>query len=154
MPVPLYLRESRNFAFDPQELESKITPRTKLLILNSPQNPTGGILTRKDLEAIAAILRKHPRIWIYADEIYSRLVFEGKIRIHRFAARHAGNAPSFSDGCSKTWAMTGWRIGLTASKALAADVHQMGHQYRFPARRTSRNGVRWPRSTDRRTTPR
>mgnify|MGYP000022267902 FL=1 len=55
VPVPLYLRESRNFAFDPNELESKITPKTKLLILNSPQNPTGGILTKSDLEAIAAI---------------------------------------------------------------------------------------------------
>ncbi len=118
VPVPLYLRESRNFAFDPAELEAKITPRTKLLILNSPQNPTGGILTRQDLEAIAAILRKHPQIWIYADEIYSRLVFEGE-----FAS--IASLPGMlertiiSDGCSKTWAMTGWRIGMTASKALA-----------------------------------
>ena len=118
VPVPLYLRESRNFAFDPAELEAKITPRTKLLILNSPQTPTGGILTRQDLEAIAAILRKHPQIWIYADEIYSRLVFEGE-----FAS--IASLPGMlertiiSDGCSKTWAMTGWRIGMTASKALA-----------------------------------
>ncbi|HNY48198.1 MAG TPA: aminotransferase class I/II-fold pyridoxal phosphate-dependent enzyme, partial [Casimicrobium sp.] len=62
VPVPLYLRESRNFAFDPAELEAKITAKTKLLILNSPQNPTGGILTQADLDAIAAILRKHPQI--------------------------------------------------------------------------------------------
>ena len=61
--VPIYLRESRNFSFDPQELADKITPRTKLLILNSPQNPTGGILTSQDLEAIAEILRKHPQVW-------------------------------------------------------------------------------------------
>ncbi len=118
VPVPLYLRESRNFAFDPAELEAKITSKTKLLILNSPQNPTGGILTRKDLEAIAAILRKHPQIWVYADEIYSRLVFEGKFES---IASLPGmlERTIISDGCSKTWAMTGWRIGMTASKALA-----------------------------------
>src|SRR3954468_5576295 len=77
VPVPLHLREARDFAFDPAELEAKITPRTKLLILNSPQNPTGGILPRRDLEAIAAILRGHPQVWVYADEIYSRLLYEG-----------------------------------------------------------------------------
>jgi aspartate aminotransferase len=118
VPVPLYLRESRNFAFDPKELEAKITPKTKLLILNSPQNPTGGILTRENLEAIAAIMRKHPQVWIYADEIYSRLVFEGKFES---IASLPGmqERTILSDGCSKTWAMTGWRIGLTANKALA-----------------------------------
>jgi aspartate aminotransferase len=118
VPVPLYLRESRNFAFDPSELEAKITPKTKLLILNSPQNPSGGILTRKDLEAIAAIMRKNPQIWIYADEIYSRLVFEGKFE--SIASLPGMQERTIvSDGCSKTWAMTGWRIGLTANKALA-----------------------------------
>jgi aspartate aminotransferase len=117
-PVPLYLREARNFAFDPAELEAKITPKTKLLILNSPQNPTGGILAKKDLEAIASILRKHPQIWIYADEIYSRLTFEGAFA--SIASLPDMQARTIiSDGCSKTWAMTGWRIGFTANKALA-----------------------------------
>lgn len=117
-PVPLYLREARNFAFDPAELEAKITPKTKLLILNSPHNPTGGILAKSDLEAIAAILRKHPQIWIYADEIYSRLTFEGTFA--SIAALPDMQARTIlSDGCSKTWAMTGWRIGFTANKALA-----------------------------------
>ena len=118
VPVPLYLRESRNFAFDPSELEAKITAKTKLLILNSPQNPTGGILARKDLEAIAAILRKHPHVWVYADEIYSRLMFEGKFESIA-ALPGMQERTIISDGCSKTWAMTGWRIGLTANKALA-----------------------------------
>jgi aspartate aminotransferase len=117
-PVPLYLREDRNFAFDPKELEAKITPKTKMLILNSPQNPTGGILNKTDLEAIAAILRKHPHIWIYADEIYSRLTFEGSFS--SIASLPDMQARTIiSDGCSKTWAMTGWRIGFTANKALA-----------------------------------
>jgi len=63
VPVPIHLRESRNFSFDPAELETRITPKTRLLILNSPQNPTGGIIPRKDMEAIAAILRRHPQVW-------------------------------------------------------------------------------------------
>lgn len=128
VPVPLYLRESRNFAFDPEELARKITPRTRMLILNTPHNPTGGILTRADLDAIAAVLRRHPQVWVYADEIYSRLIY-----------RDAGSADNDSDaefasitqipdmlartiiadGASKTWAMTGWRIGFCANRTLA-----------------------------------
>ncbi|MEO8718957.1 MAG: aminotransferase class I/II-fold pyridoxal phosphate-dependent enzyme, partial [Burkholderiales bacterium] len=74
-PVPIHLHEARDFAFDPAELERLITPKTKLLILNTPHNPTGGTLSRRDLEAIAAILRKQPQVWVYADEIYSRLSY-------------------------------------------------------------------------------
>ncbi len=116
--VPLYLREGRDFAFDPAELEAKITPKTKLLILNSPHNPTGGSLTPADFEAIAAILRRHPQVWVYADEIYSRLVYQGK-----FAS--IASLPGMyertiiSDGASKTWAMTGWRIGFASNPVLA-----------------------------------
>ncbi len=118
VPVPLALRESRNFAFDPAELEACITPKTKLLILNSPHNPTGGILTRRDLEDIAAVLRKYPDIWVYADEIYSRLCYEG-------AFASIASLPGMyertiiSDGASKTWAMTGWRIGFASNPVLA-----------------------------------
>ncbi len=117
-PVPLYLRESRGFAFDPNELAERITPRTRLLILNSPQNPTGGILTLADLEAIAEILRRHPQVWVYADEIYSRLVFDGSF-VSIASLPDMLERTIVSDGCSKTWAMTGWRIGLTANRALA-----------------------------------
>ena len=73
VPVPIFLRESRDFAFDPAELEAAITPKTRLVILNTPHNPTGGILRKGDLDAIAEILARHPRIWVFADEIYSRL---------------------------------------------------------------------------------
>ena len=118
VPVPLYLREGRDFAFDPAELEAKITPKTKLLILNSPHNPTGGSLTPADFEAIAAILRRHPQVWVYADEIYSRLVYQGK-----FASIAAlpgmYERTIISDGASKTWAMTGWRIGFASNPVLA-----------------------------------
>jgi len=118
LPVPLHLREARSFAFDPADLEAKLTPRTRLLILNSPHNPTGGILARRDLEAIAAILRRHPDVWVYADEIYSRLCYEGE-----FAS--IASLPGMyertiiSDGASKTWAMTGWRLGFASNPVLA-----------------------------------
>ncbi len=118
VPVPLYLREARDFAFDPNELEAKISARTKLLILNSPQNPTGGILSGGDLAAIAAILRKHPKVWIYADEIYSRLLYEGEFQ-SLAALPEMLERTIISDGASKTWAMTGWRIGFTANRILA-----------------------------------
>jgi aspartate/methionine/tyrosine aminotransferase len=118
VPVPLFLREARDFAFDPAELEAKITPRTKLLILNSPHNPTGGILGRGDLERIADILRRHPDIWIYADEIYSRLVYDGEFQsIASLPGMYERTI--ISDGASKTWAMTGWRIGFASNPILA-----------------------------------
>jgi len=118
VPVPIYLRESRNFAFDPAELEAKIGPKTRLLILNTPQNPTGGILSRADLDAIADILVRHPQVWVYADEIYSRLAYDGPF--DSIATRPGlFERTIISDGASKTWAMTGWRIGYTANRALA-----------------------------------
>ncbi len=117
-PVPLHLHEARDFAFDPAELERLITPKTRLLILNYPHNPTGGTLSRKDLEAIAAILRKHPQVWVYADEIYSRLSYAGEFfSIAQLPGMYERTI--ISDGASKTWAMTGWRIGFTANPLLA-----------------------------------
>jgi aspartate/methionine/tyrosine aminotransferase len=118
VPVPLYLREARDFAFDPAELEAKLSPRTKLLILNSPHNPTGGILARRDLEAIAAILRRHPQVWVYADEIYSRLCYaEPFSSIAALPGMYERTI--ISDGASKTWAMTGWRLGFASNPLLA-----------------------------------
>jgi aspartate/methionine/tyrosine aminotransferase len=118
LPVPIHLREARDFAFDPHELEAKITAKTRLLILNSPHNPTGASLKPADLGVIAEILRRHPQIWVYADEIYSRLCYDGE-----FAS--LASLPGMlertiiSDGASKTWAMTGWRLGYVANRALA-----------------------------------
>jgi aspartate/methionine/tyrosine aminotransferase len=117
-PVPVHLKEDHDFAFDPAELERLITPKTKLLILNTPHNPTGGILSKKDLEAIAAILRKHPQVWIYADEIYSRLCYaEDFFSIAQLPGMYERTI--ISDGASKTWAMTGWRIGFASNPVLA-----------------------------------
>jgi aspartate/methionine/tyrosine aminotransferase len=117
-PVPIHLHEDRNFAFNIQDLEKLLNKRTRLLILNYPHNPTGGCLTRKDLEEVARLLEKHPQVWVYADEIYSRLVFDG-------AFFSIAQLPGMlertivSDGASKTWAMTGWRIGFASNPALA-----------------------------------
>jgi aspartate aminotransferase len=119
VPVPIYLREARDFAFDPAELEAKLTPQTRLLILNTPHNPTGGMLQAADLDAIAAILARHPHVWVFADEIYSRLAYAGAFE--SLAARPGMLERTIvSDGASKTWAMTGWRIGFAANRALAS----------------------------------
>jgi aspartate aminotransferase len=118
-PVPIHLHESRGFSFDPAELEKLITPRTRLLILNYPHNPTGGCLTRKELEAIAAVLKKHPQVWVYADEIYSRLAYTGGEFFSIAQVPGMYERTIISDGASKTWAMTGWRIGFTSNPALA-----------------------------------
>jgi aspartate aminotransferase len=118
-PVPVYLREERDFAFDPAELDRLITPKTKLLILNYPQNPTGGLLGRADLERIAETMRRHPQVWIYADEIYSRLCYTGEFfSIAQLPGMYERTI--ISDGASKTWAMTGWRIGFASNPQLAA----------------------------------
>jgi aspartate/methionine/tyrosine aminotransferase len=118
VPVPVHLREARDFAFDPHELEAQITAKTRLLILNSPHNPTGGSLKRSDLETIVEILRQHPQIWVFADEIYSRLLYDGEF-VSLAALDGMRERTVISDGASKTWAMTGWRIGFVANRTLA-----------------------------------
>ena len=109
-PVPYALREENDFRFDPDELRSLVTPKTKLIIFNSPHNPTGGVLTREDITAIADIARERD-ITVMADEIYCRGVFEGE---HFSIATLPGMAERtiVLDGFSKAWAMTGWRLGF------------------------------------------
>lgn len=118
VPVSLPLREARAFAFDPEDLESRINERTRMVILCSPQNPTGGILTEEDLKRIAGIIRKHDKIWVYSDEVYSRLVYDGPFR--SIASQpDMQHRTIIADGASKTWAMTGWRIGYAANRTLS-----------------------------------
>jgi len=108
-PVPIRLREEMDFRLDVNELGRLINDRTKLIILNSPQNPTGGVLTRKDIEAIAAAIGDRD-IMVLSDEIYSRLIYEGEdfslMSVDGFKDRTI-----LLDGFSKTYAMTGWRLG-------------------------------------------
>jgi aspartate aminotransferase len=107
--VPVQLKEEKSFAFDPNDLKSLITDRTKMLIMNTPQNPTGGILTKDDILKIAEII-KDKDITILSDEIYSRLVFDGE---HFSITQIPGfkDRTIILDGFSKTYAMTGWRAG-------------------------------------------
>jgi aspartate aminotransferase len=110
-PVPYALREENDFRLDADELRSLVTPRTKMIIFNSPHNPTGGVLTREDIEAIADIARGNDNITVLADEIYGRGIFEGE---HVSIATLPGmmERTIILDGFSKAWAMTGWRLGF------------------------------------------
>jgi aspartate aminotransferase len=107
--VPIPLREDRRFRLDVDELASLITPQTRLLVLNSPQNPTGGVLERSDLEQIARLAVAHDLL-VLSDEIYSEILYEGD---HVSIATFPGLAERtvILDGFSKTYAMTGWRLG-------------------------------------------
>lgn len=108
--VPLPLREEKEFRFDIADLEALITPKTKMLIVNSPQNPTGGILTREDIEAISALAIKHD-ILVFSDEIYSRVVYDGFQPFSFLQVPGMRERTIMLDGYSKTYAMTGWRLG-------------------------------------------
>jgi len=107
--VPCPVRQENGFRLDPSELASLVTPRTRLVILNSPANPTGGVSTREDLEQIAAVARDRDLV-VLADEIYGRILYEGE---HVSIASLPGMAERtiLLDGFSKTYAMTGWRLG-------------------------------------------
>ena len=122
--VPIPLREERDFSVDVKELASLITDRTKLIILNSPHNPTGGMLTKRDILAIAEAIGDR-NIMVLSDEIYSRLIYEGE----DFSIM---SVPGFKDrtilldGFSKTYAMTGWRMGYGVMRAdLATHVARL-----------------------------
>ena len=123
-PVPIRLREERDFRLDVSELASLICNRTKLIILNSPHNPTGGVLTRQDVGQIADVIGKR-NIMVLTDEIYSRLLFEGE-HCSIFAEPGFQNRTILLDGFSKTYAMTGWRMGYGVMRAdLAAQVARL-----------------------------
>jgi aspartate/methionine/tyrosine aminotransferase len=108
--VPIPLREERDFCFDVKEFASLINDRTKLIILNSPQNPTGGVLTKKDVLAIADAIGDR-NILILSDEIYSRLIYDGNEHFSIMSVPGFKERTILLDGFSKTYAMTGWRMG-------------------------------------------
>jgi aspartate/methionine/tyrosine aminotransferase len=107
--VPVPLREDRDWALDVDALEAAITPRTKLLIINSPQNPTGGIIPKKDLARIANLAQRHDFL-ILSDEIYSRILYSGEYE-SLFGLPGMKERTILLDGFSKIYAMTGWRLG-------------------------------------------
>ena len=107
--VPIQLREENDFRLDTDELKKLVTDKTRMIIINSPQNPTGGILTQEDLREIADIALSKD-IFVLADEIYSRIIYDGE---HHSIASFPGMQEKtiILDGMSKTYAMTGWRLG-------------------------------------------
>ena len=123
--VPIALREERDFALDVRELESLISNRTKLIIINSPQNPTGGVLGSRDLEQIANVIGDR-NIMVLSDEIYSRLLFDGAQHFSIMSVPGMQERTILLDGFSKTYAMTGWRIGYGVMRAdLAAHMTRL-----------------------------
>jgi len=120
-PVSLPLLEEKEFSFDLQDLEARITDKTKMIIINSPHNPTGGILTEDDLETVARIA-KEKDIWVLSDEVYSQIIYDTEFK-------SIASIPGMKertiliDGFSKTYAMTGWRLGYGVMRQdLAQDL--------------------------------
>ncbi len=118
-PVPISLRKENQFRLDIGELRELVTPRTRMIVLNSPQNPTGSILTKNDLDAIAEISLKN-NIFILSDEIYSRIIYDGQ---HHsiYSIDGMPERTIILDGFSKTYAMTGWRLGYGVMPEYLAD---------------------------------
>ena len=123
--IPIHLREERDFSLDVDELASIINDRTKLIILNSPQNPTGGVLERKEVEQIAKIIGDR-NIMVLSDEIYSRLLFDGGQHFSIMSVPGMQERTILLDGFSKTYAMTGWRMGYGVMRPdLAAHITRL-----------------------------
>jgi aspartate aminotransferase len=123
-PVPIRLREERDFSLDVDELARLINDRTKLMIVNSPHNPTGGVMEKRDIELIAEAIGER-NVMVLSDEIYSRLIFEGR---HHSIMSEPGmkQRTILLDGFSKTFAMTGWRMGYGVMRAdLASHVSRL-----------------------------
>lgn len=120
-PVPLPLKEEKQFRFDIADLEARITPKTRMMIINSPQNPTGGILTHDDLRAIADLAIKHDII-VLADEIYSQITYDDFKHETILQFEGMKERTILLDGFSKTFAMTGWRMGYGAMPEEIAKV--------------------------------
>ena len=121
-PVPIELAEDRDFAFSAGAVLDRITDRTRLIVLNSPANPTGGVTPKAEIDALAAGLERFPHVAILSDEIYSRLLFDGEAHTTLLAYDHLRDRTILLDGWSKTYAMTGWRLGYSVWPAAWVDT--------------------------------
>lgn len=110
-PVPVPVREENGFAFSADETLSLITPQTRLLILNSPANPTGGVTPRAEIDKLVAGLAGHPHVAILSDEIYDVMTYDGEKHTSLLTYPEIRDRLIVLNGWSKTWAMTGWRLG-------------------------------------------
>ena len=109
--IPMFLSEKKNFSFDADEVLSLINKKTKLLIINNPQNPTGGLIERSEIDKLVNGLKNFPDLTIFSDEIYSRQIYDGKKMPSFFHYPELYDRLIVMDGWSKTYAMTGWRLG-------------------------------------------
>ena len=124
-PIPIPLKEENEFSLDPEYVKKKITKKTKMIILNSPENPTGGVIPRNQLKIIADCLEHRDDVFVLSDEIYSRIIYEDKPEsISQFPGMKEKTI--ILDGFSKSYAMTGWRLGYgVMRKDLAAKIAQL-----------------------------
>ncbi|MGI9433626.1 MAG: pyridoxal phosphate-dependent aminotransferase, partial [Geminicoccaceae bacterium] len=124
VPIPLY--EESGFSFSAEEVLAKITPRTRLIIVNSPANPTGGVVPKAELDKLVAGLMDHPEVVVMSDEIYARMVYDGVPHASVTAYPEIEDRLILLDGWSKTYAMTGWRLGWAVwPKPLAAHATRL-----------------------------
>lgn len=110
-PVPYALPEEKGFAFSAEDVLAQITPETSLLIVNTPANPTGGIVPRAEFDALVSGLEAHPHVTVLCDEIYSRQLYDGEEHVSILQYDSMRERSIVLDGWSKTYAMTGWRLG-------------------------------------------
>ncbi len=130
-PVPIPLLEEKDFSFDAEAVLDLITARTRLLILNSPANPTGGAVARAEIDALVRGLEAHPHVAVLSDEIYSRMTYDGREHVSLLGYPELADRLVLLDGWSKTYAMTGWRLGygvwppglVEAATRLAVNCH-------------------------------
>ena len=120
-PIALPLLEDKKYNFNIDDLKRKINDNTRLLILNSPQNPTGGVLSKDELYEIAEVVKQFPKCWVYSDEVYSELVFDEQFQSIA-AVPGMKEKTVVADCCSKTFAMPGWRIGYAANEKLTPHI--------------------------------
>ncbi len=109
--VPMPLHEETGFSFSAEEVLERITPATRLIVLNSPANPTGGVVPRAEIDRLVEGLEAHPGVTILSDEIYSRMLYDGRTHVSLLEYETIRDRLILLDGWSKTYAMTGWRLG-------------------------------------------
>ncbi|WP_323765568.1 pyridoxal phosphate-dependent aminotransferase [Marinovum sp.] len=120
-PVPIRLREDNGFAFSAEEVLGQITDRTRLIIINSPANPTGGVTPREEIDKLVAGLMEHPHVALMSDEIYSQMLYHGQEHVSLLQYPEIRDRLILLDGWSKTYAMTGWRLGFAVWPDAAVD---------------------------------
>ena len=133
-PVPLHLEEERGFAFGAETLRDLISERTRVIILCSASNPTGGVLSKEDLYGIAAVIRERcrPDVRVFADEIYEQILFDGESHHSIVCEEGMEEVTVLASGHSKSYAMTGWRLGWgrVADSRRGRDLQTAQHQRR------------------------